>query len=227
MPLPLTTPGRNALAAETIASAFLLELKTDEGTLRAWDKGHALTFETFSWEPMDSLWTITDALKSGADLVPEALTISFEGSEQYIDTSFVGRLLDRTWHQRKIRIRQLLFEPATNFITPIEVVYDWRGYMDTIDAPEGGRVVDVLVLNSESGMFGVHDSNVRTLTDQDQRLRDANDASFRNMALKINQDVPFGVGWSAIPGSSPVAAGGTAANSGATTGYGSKYGAGV
>jgi hypothetical protein len=208
MPLPLTTEARAALRTREVAVAWLLELTTDEGVLRAWDKTEALTYEAVTWEPLADAWGIEGEIRAGADLVAEPLTIWFDGARQLEDSSFVGRLLDRTWHQRAVRLRQLLLVPESNFATVIGVTLDWRGHMDQISAPEGEAAASRVVLSCESGTFRARGRNLHTVTDADQRLRDDADASFRNMAVKPFQDVPFGTSWANIPGARSSGSGG-------------------
>ena len=204
MPLSLTVDTRNALAAREVACAWLLELFTESAGgspayLRGWDKSEAITYDSVSFEALGDAWGISGEIRAGADLVAEPLSIWFDGSKQLDDASFVGRLLDRRWHQRKVRVRQLLMTPSSNFVTPIGVVLDWRGFMDTIEAPEGEGPSRV-TLNCESGTFRARARNMTTVTDMDQKRRDATDASFRNIAVKPFQSVPFGTDWSNIPG---------------------------
>lgn len=205
MPLPIDTTTRNALAAREVACAWLLELFCESAggtpvTLRGWDKTEAIAYDSVTFEALGDSWGISGEIKSGADLVAEPLTIWFDGATQLDDASFVGRLLDLRWHQRKVRLRQLLMVPSSNFATVVGVVLDWRGFMDTITSPEGDDGPSRVTLTCESGTFRARARNMTTVTDRDQRLRDANDASFRNIATKPFQSVPFGTSWSTIPG---------------------------
>lgn len=205
MPLPLDTDTRNALNAREVSCAWLLELFTEStggspAYLRGWDKSEAITYDSVSFEALGDAWGISGEIRAGADLVAEPLTIWFDGAKQLDDTSFVGRLLDRRWHQRKVRLRQLLMVPGSNFVTAIGVVLDWRGFMDTIETPEGEGPSRV-TLTCESGTFRARARNMTTVTHMDQKRRDATDASFANIAVKPFQSVPFGTSWSNIPGS--------------------------
>lgn len=205
MPLPLDTDTRDALAAREIAVAWLLELFCDSAGgspayLRAWNQTEAITYDSADFEPLGDAWGLAGEIRAGADLVAEPLTIWFDGAAQLDNASFVGRLLDRRWHQRKIRLRQLLMVPTSNFVTAIGVGLDWRGFMDSLDAPEGGAGASRVTLSCESGTFRARARNMTTVTDRDQRLRDSNDASFRNIAVKPFQDIPFGTSWTNIPG---------------------------
>jgi hypothetical protein len=212
MPLPLTTDTRNALGEREVACAWLLELFTESAGgspayLRGWDKSEGITFGGASYEALGDAWGISGEIRAGADLIAEPLSIWFDGAKQLDDASFVGRLLDRRWHQRKVRVRQLLLAPSSNFVTAIGVVLDWRGFMDTISAPEGEGPSRV-TLQCESGTFRARARNMTTTTDMDQKRRDATDASFRNIAVKPFQSVPFGTSWATIPGSRTGSTGG-------------------
>lgn len=224
MPLPLDTATRNALAAREIAHAWLLELFCQSAggtpvTLRGWDKTEAITYGGSTFEPLGDGWGIAGEIRAGADLVAEPLTIWFDGALQLDDASFVGRLVDLKWHQRRVRLRQLLLTPTSNFVTAVGVAYDWRGFMDTLDAPEGDSGPSRVVLNCESGTFRARARNMTTVTDRDQRLRDANDASFRNIAMKPFQDIPFGTNWSNVPGYRAPSSASPGSSSGGTSRY--------
>lgn len=205
MPLPIDSDTRDALAAREIACAWLLELFCESAGgspayLRGWNQTEAITYDSVSFEALGDAWGVSGEIRAGADLVAEPLAIWFDGAGQLDDASFVGRLLDRRWHQRKVRLRQLLLVPSSNFATAIGVALDWRGFMDKIDAPEGEGGGSRVTLTCESGTFRARARNMTTVTDRDQRLRDANDASFRNIAVKPFQDIPFGTSWANIPG---------------------------
>lgn len=200
MPLPLTTDARNALLAREVAVGWLLELSCDEGTLRGWSGTESLSYDSATWEALGDRWGVSGAIGGGLDLVAESIVFWFDGGPQYDDASFVGRLLDRTWHQRAFRLRQVLFQTSTYFATVIGEVLDVRGFMDTIQTPEGGTEASRVVLSCETGTFRARARDMATITDADQRRRDSDDASFRNMAVKPFQDVPFGASWTTIPG---------------------------
>jgi hypothetical protein len=202
MPLPLTTAARNALAAREVAHAWLLDLYTAEGTLRAWDKNIPITYGGDTYEAQFDRWRIEGDIKIGVDLTPEPLTIVFDGALQSDDSSFVGRLVDSTWHQRRMRIRGLLMDVSSNFTTAIGVHVEWNGWMDTIQANDGIGNTSTIVLNCEGGIMRALDQNLTLCTDADQRRRLSTDQFMRNVALKPAQEVPFGVSWSKIPGGS-------------------------
>jgi hypothetical protein len=222
MPLPLTTDTRDRLQSRQVGCAWLLELFTESAGgspayLRGWDKTETINYDSVDFEPLGDAWGISGEIRAGADLVAEPLTIWFDGSKQLDDASFVGRLLDRRWHQRKVRVRQLLMTSGSNFTVAVGVALDWRGFMDRIETPEGDDGPSRVILTCESGTFRARARNMTTVTDMDQKRRDATDASFRNIATKPFQSVPFGTDWSNIPG---VRTGGGGAGQGAPGGAG-------
>lgn len=200
MPLPLTTAARNALAAREVAHAWLLDLYTAEGTLRCWDKNIAITYGGDTYEALGDRWRIEGEIKIGVDLTPEPLTLAFDGAPQSDDATFIGRLVDRTWHQRRMRIRGLLLDVSSNFTTAIGVHVEWNGWMDTLQTSDGMGSASTVILNCEGGILRALDQNLTTCTDADQKRRLATDQFMRNIALKPSQDVPFGTDWKNIPG---------------------------
>jgi hypothetical protein len=200
MPVPLTTDVRNAAAAREKASAWFFELFTDEGTLRAWDQNETITFDGQTFEPIGTTGRIEGEIRSSSNLVAEPLMIVLDGGKQSDDASFVGRLLDRSWHRREIRVRQVLFNVSTNFVTTIGAAFDWLGHMDTIQAPLGVNAEASVILTCYSGTFLARARTLRTVSDVDQKMRDPTDASFKNIAVKPRQDIPFGTAWTTVPG---------------------------
>lgn len=200
MPLPLTTDARNALAAREVAHAWLLDLYTTEGTLRCWDQIVPVTFGGDDYEPLGDRWRIEGEVKVGVDLTPEPLTLVFDGAPQLDDASFVGRLVDRSWHQRRMRLRGLLLNVTSNFTTPIGVHLEWNGWMDTLETSDGVGDVSTIILNCEGGLLRALDRNYTACTDADQRRRLLTDQFMRNVALKPSQEVPFGTTWQNVPG---------------------------
>lgn len=200
MPLPLTTDARDALEAREVAHGWLLELFTDEGTLRCWDKSIAITYGGDTYEPLGDRWRVDGEIKLAADLVAEPVTFVFDGAPQSDDASFVGRLLDRAWHQRRVRLRGLLLNTSSNFNTAIGVHLDWYGWMDKINVSDAPGQPSQVLLTCEGGIFRALDRNLTMCTDTDQKRRLSTDQFFANIALKPSQDVPFGTGWSNVPG---------------------------
>lgn len=219
MPLPLTTAARNALAAREVHHAWLLELFTDEGTLRAWDKNEDIVYGSDTFEGIGDKWTIAGDIQMGVDLIPSPISLRFDASLQNDDTSFIGRLVDRSWHNRKVRLRGLLLDTSQQFTTPIGVHLDWNGFMNELETSDAVGQPTLIVLTCEGGVFRALDRNLTKCTDADQRRRNANDAFFQNVALKPQQNIPFGRKWSDVPGGR----GGSSGGGGGGGGGGFRY----
>jgi hypothetical protein len=200
MPLPMTSDVRNALKARNIANVWIMEMFTDEATLRGCSVGKSLSFESNTFEPLGDDFKISGQIKTGVDLVSEPLVIELNAAGILDDTTFVGRLVDNQWYQRRIRVRQLLFTPGEHFNNLIGSCFEWFGYMDMFEEGAAEDESATLILTCESGIFRARGRNMHTYTDKDQRLYDAADASFVNTATKPFQSIPFGESWSTVPG---------------------------
>lgn len=199
MPRPISTDVRNALKSRQISSAWLFEMFCDEGVLRAWDRRKPVTFESHSIEALSDQIKISGDVQLGNELVPEPLTIEIDAAKALDSDTFIGRFVDRTWYQRRIRVRQLLLVPMSNG-TIIDPFYDWYGYMDNIDDLSGDGTPSKIILTCEGGIFRALGRNMRTYTDVDQRQIDPDDPSFVNTATKPFQSIPFGESWTNVPG---------------------------
>lgn len=198
MPLPLTPEARDALEAGTVYHAWFLEMFPVQGALRGWTGRKAATYDGETFEGLRDRFSVTGTVNMGANLVPEPLNISFEGASQNEDASFIGRFLDRTWHQRRIRLRGVLLLP--DMITPIGTHLDWFGRMDTLQTDDTDGGSSSVMLTCEGGTFRALARNMRTCTDADQRRRSSTDRFFEQTATKPQQDIPFGLTWSKVPG---------------------------
>lgn len=207
MPLPLSSDLRTALKARTVFHAWLLELFCDEGTLRCWDKRFPLTFEGNTFEGLGDLWGFDGEIRIGSDLVAEPLPLWFDGAAQLDDSSFIGRLLDRSWHERNMRLRQVIMSPTSEFTVAVGVALDLFGRMDDLTDTDQDGAPSNFQLACEVGPLWARDRNLRTVTDVDQREIDPNDGIFSDIGVKPFQEVPFGTSWSNIPGSRPGSSG--------------------
>lgn len=200
MALALTTDVINAIDSGSIGHAWLLDLYTDEGAIRCWDKPFDMTYLANVYEGLSESWEINGEIRLGSDLVPEPLSFTFDSSLDADNASFVGRLVDRSWHQRRCKLTGLLYVPGQNYGTPIGQHLEWFGTMDTIETVEMENSMSRLVLSCEGGIFRALDRNMTTCTHADQQKRNAADLLFQNVAFKPQQDVPFGRAWTNIPG---------------------------
>lgn len=131
-----------AINSGYIANAWLLDLYTDEGVLRCWDKERNASVLGGVYEGLSDSFAISGEIRLGSDLVPEPLVFTFDASPENDSGSFVGRLVDRQWHQRPIRMRGVLFQPGQDFITLIGSWIEWNGTMDTMEFFRSNRYAE-------------------------------------------------------------------------------------
>ena len=201
MPRPLTAAGRAALQARTIAVAYLLEVATDEGALRINSYGTSITYLGDLYSPAPKEWTLPDGIPISKALVPETFTMEFDAGDENDTGTFLGTLLTRTWHQRPVRFFGLLLDTTNDSV--IDEFFTWRGKLDTLPIQTNAGRPATAIMNCESGVFRAQERNFTTVSHNDQKRRDPTDTFFRDMAVKQDQQVPFGISWSKIPGYRP------------------------
>ena len=152
-----------------------------------------------TYEPMGERWLpAEDAISMGTDLEPTPLTMSFDASRVGDDSDFIGRFVDRQWHQRHARMTLLTFAVNTNFVTPIAPVVQWEGSMDFIDTPKTDGSPPRLALTLESGTFHYLARNVQTRTDENQQRFFPGDKFFQDLPALLGKQVPWHRSWSDI-----------------------------
>ena len=201
---------QNAMDAGQLSTAWLLELETDEDTLRTTDRGIEITHNSNTFEAAHHSWKIEGEISTGANLVPEPLTLSFDGADQYESTSILARLIARTWAQRPMSLTGLLLDTSDKSVIGEFMV--WKGRMDTMEFTEQGGAEALAVMVCEGGPFRVLGRNMTTVSHADQQRRNASDLLFKNQASKVGRRMPFGVKQTTVPGSSYNGGGGGTTN---------------
>lgn len=215
MPRTWATGVQNALASGNLSVAWLLELVTDELTLRTTNRNIEVTYDGAVYEAAHHGWQIEGEISTGTNLVPEPLTLSFDGADQYDSTSILRRLLDRTWAQREMTLTGLLLNTSDKSV--IGDFMTWKGRMDTFEITEQAGAASIAVLVCEGGPFRVLGRNHTTASHADQQRRSPTDLFFKNQASKVGKRMPFGVKQVEVPGNS---------GGGGTTGGFNDYGIG-
>lgn len=198
MPRPLTAAARAALSARTLAVAYLFEAQADEGAQRINSWQETISYDGSSWAAAPNEWTLPQGIPLPQALVPEPFTMTFDGAHENDTGQFIGLLLSRTWHQRPCRFFGLLLN--TTDYSVIDKFYEWRGRIDTIVSSKEVGSPATITMTLESGVFRAQEANNQTVSHNDQKRRDAADTMFRDMAVKQDQQIPFGLSWSKVPG---------------------------
>ncbi|MEO0955689.1 MAG: hypothetical protein AAFY12_11900 [Pseudomonadota bacterium] len=200
------TDVQNAMNSGLLSTAWLLELTTDEDVLRTNDRSLEITHDSNTYEPSFHKWSVEGEISTGVNLVPEPLTLRFDGADQYVEGSFLERLLDRTWAQRGMKLTGLLLNTETKVVIGEFMV--WTGRMDTLEFSEQPGGESLAVLTCEGGPFRVLGRNMTTASHADQQRRNPNDLLFKNQASKVGRRMPFGVKQVDVPGSNTGGGGG-------------------
>jgi hypothetical protein len=184
-----------------------LTLETAEETLRCCSRDGDISHEGHVYEKAPDNWRVSGEISGSNALVPEPLRFAFDGGEADDDATFVGKLLDNTWHQRPARFIGLLLNPDR--LEVIDTFFEWRGKMDKVGTTEQIGAPSMITLSCEGGTFRALERNFSTCSDQSQRLRNTGDTFFSNTGVKPSQQIPFGTKWVNVPGHAGASSGGS------------------
>ena len=201
MPRPLTAAGRAALEARELAFVYLFEIITDEGAQRINTWSTDLSYDGEVWGAAPDQWKLPTGIPISKALVPETFSLEFDGGLEDLSGFFIGQLLQRTWHQRPVRFFGLVLNLSD--LSVIDTFYEWRGKCDRIVVQSNAGRPALIQVHCESGVFRAQEANDSRVAHNDQVRRDATDTFFKDMAVKQNQQVPYGISWSKVPGYSP------------------------
>ena len=207
MPRTMTSLAKDQLSSETLGIVWLLEITTDEEVMRCSNLPYAVTYESNNYEASGGVdgpdWRV-DEIVWTSNLVPEPLEVEFDSSKENDTTSFFGRLVTKTWHQRPVKLKGIV---ATSGLVLVSEVMEWRGRADSMKIRTGGRNAKA-VLTVEGGTFRAVDVNHVYTDDETQRERSSTDSFFINTGVKPKQRIPFGISWSKVPGATGGGGGG-------------------
>ncbi len=198
MPIPLTSAQRTALQSRRVHIVWLLTMEIDGDTVRVCSLDEAVSYGGESYAAGSDKWEIRGRIGSASNLVPEPLTLVFDGGDQFSAGTFTARLVTGDWHLRPIRLEGVMLDPDDH--SPIGAFLVWEGYMDVLSSQDADGAPSVISLTCEGGSFRALSKNLRRCTDADQRTRSSGDTFFRNTGIKPSQNVPFGTSWSKVAG---------------------------
>lgn len=153
MPKAWSTETRAAATGRVLAGAWFLDLfcvdreTGDPATLRCWSQLFATEYDGEDYEGLGRQLQLPEEITSQLGSVAEAVSFTFDAGAILDNDSFMGRLADRAWHQRPIRVRHVLFNPDSNFVDAVGMDFDWIGIMDRgpvthgVNAPAGRELV--------------------------------------------------------------------------------------
>lgn len=179
----------------------LFDVYAPEGSLHCWNQPGALSFESLVYEDMYGRIDVPSGITCQSDLVGETVRLEFDGSRINDDTDFVGRLVDLSWHQTPMRIRDVLLFFDDDDEHTAMVIHTWHGLTDSSDFTEQPDAASLFVLSCEAGAYEYHRTNPIKRSDKDQSRRSPGDRFFELTARQAAQPYfAFGTSNSKIPG---------------------------
>lgn len=218
MPYPLDSEAEDAIAAGRLKAAYLVDLYVSDGvdplTLRWWDWPDTVDYpandaiddaDPVTYVSMARRMICNMALRQAATLSSEPLTLLIDGSRSGDDADEVGKLVDADWHQRPVRVRQILlnFDTGAAGADPIR---EWRGLLDHREQTSRPGEQNIWQVTCQGGLFRTRGRRLRTRSHTDQQRRSAGDNFYIGTANMVGRPL----NWAKKPGNIPGTAGGTA-----------------
>ena len=178
----------------TIVDVFL-----DDETLHFSDMFHSVTIDDGSGDGIGAASYIPMATRlKNPDDVNETDSLDDQSDNIYLDSSRitdstdpVGALIDKTIVQRRIRIRDVLFQPDTARTVPLYIFNVRDGIIDGVD--DNIRMGDesLLKLRISNGAFAFNERNLWTYSHEDQQKLYPGDDGFLYLAQLLDVKLPW------------------------------------
>jgi hypothetical protein len=196
MPLTLTPEMETAIAAREVVRALMVEFQTDGGSRYAWNQPFNITESAVrgsstTWTGLGERLMLGGPITMAVDLQGETVTLLLDASAINDGADFVGAVVDASWHQRPVIIREVLFANTASFRSVIGALNTWYGLMDRDEFSEGEQG-SVWTLSCESGAFQYFRTNQHRRTNANQQRFASGDRGFEYTAAQVMQAVPFG-----------------------------------
>ena len=182
------------LETGTIVDVFL-----DSGTLHYSDMFHPITLDDGSGDGMGLVTYAPLATRLiNPDDVNEAYSLDDQSDEIFLDSSRiadnsdpVGNLIDNTIVQRRIRIRDVLFQPDTSRTIPKYIFNVRDGVIDGVDDDIKVGDASLLKLRISNGAFAFNERNLWNYSHEDQSKLYPGDNGFLYLAQLLNVTLPW------------------------------------
>lgn len=193
MPFPLDVDTEAAIAAGRIKPADLVDFYLRDGdgdplTLRCWTWPGEATYpgtadldgstSDVTYESMYGRIVVPKGIRMAATLASEPLTLTLDGSRSDDDEDWVGRFVDATWHQARVRVRSVLRNFDTGALLSLPH-WEWRGRIDQRNLTLKDGEPASWAVTCEGGLFRVRGRRLTTRSHQDQQKRLAGDLFYR------------------------------------------------
>lgn len=155
------------------------------------DDGSGEGFGTVTYIPLGPRLINPDDVDESDSLDDQSDEIFLDSSRITDDTDPVGALIDKSIVQRRIRIRDVLFEPGTARTVPKYIFNVRDGVIDGVD--DNIKVGDesLLKLRISNGAFAFNERNLWTYSHEDQQKLYAGDNGFLYLAQLLDVQLPW------------------------------------
>lgn len=182
------------LETGTIVDVFL-----DNETLHYSDMHHEISLDDGSGEGLGLVTYLPLASRLiNPDSVSETNSLDDQSDEIFLDSSRitdgsdpVGALIDKTIVQRRIRIRDVLFEPDTSRTVPKYIFNVRDGIVDGVDDSIKMGDTSLLKLRISNGAFAFNERNLWNYSHDDQSKLYPGDNGFLYLAQLLNVVLPW------------------------------------
>jgi len=221
MPYPVPPDWEDQVAAGRFITADLVDLYCADGvgdplTLRWWnwpgtidyaanddpDGDGDLSADPVTYTCMYGRLLVQKALRQSASLSSEALRLTLDASRSGDDEDQVGIFVDADWHQRPVRVRQILLDTVDG-TTPTDVVWEWHGLLDHRQNSVKNNQSNVWEVTCQGGLFRVRGRRLKTRSPEDQQRRAPGDRFYDGTAKMVGRPLVWGKQPTTGPGTKP------------------------
>lgn len=211
---PLDAQTEADIAAGKIRPCDLVDMYVRDGvgdpaTLRCWNQpGQAIypgtadldgSTSNVTYEGMYGRIAVPKGIRMAATLASEPLNITLDASRSDDDEDWVGRFVDSTWHQCRVRVRHVLMNWETGALRDLPA-WEWRGLLNHRDLVVKDGEPTVWNVTCQGGLFRIRGRRFRVRTHEDQQRRSAGDQFYKGTAAMVALPLQWAKKPANIPG---------------------------
>ena len=170
------------------APAFwFVEVFLDGETLRHCNADLAITFDGQTYSPLGDRLTPPRDIDRAANLKAQKFSLTYDSSQQTVDTDVVGKILDAQWKRRKIRVRYAVGDVGASgydFSSPF-IIADEAGRIKNLSDKIAAGDSPALELEVESGALIFLERRNQTRSPANQKAAFPGDAFF-DLAARLD-----------------------------------------
>ena len=214
MPFPLDVDTEAAIAAGRVKPADLIDFYLRDGagdplTLRCWTWPGEASYpgtvdldgstSSVTYETMYGRLAVAKQIRMAASLSSEPIVITLDGSRSDDDDDWVGRFVDATWHQARVRVRGVLRNFDTGALLSLPH-WEWRGLIDHRNLSLKDGEPATWEVKCQGALFRVRGRRLKTRSHEDQQVRSAGDNFYIGTPRMVGLPLMWGRYAVGIPG---------------------------